>query len=346
MIERRTNPMNDRRTSLDAQKRIFDMRSLMRLAIWGGAAASALLLTVVIVHSNSSSQQMLTATSRATDAQASASARSERGPRALDTPEDARRLAEVLQSLAGDRDRILLRITALERSLEDVTGSIRREAAFASTPQPGPPNAPALPSGAAAAPQRDTRLAQVGSPPVKDQEPLPSTQVSQHVPTPRQSEPAQAQIGASAGTTGTTGTAEAPPPEPVTEPEAVKSGPEIGIELGGAPTFDAVRNLWSLTKRANGKLFDRMTPVVAVRESKNSGVELRLIAGPLASLEAAARVCAALTVGNRSCQLVPYVGQPLQGGQQAQAAREQERPSERKSVPAKPSTVSSHPTKD
>src|SRR4051794_20887215 len=198
MIERRTNPMNDRRTSLDAQKRIFDMRSLMRLAIWGGAAASALLLTVVIVHSNSSSQQMLTATSRATDAQASAPARGERGPRALDTPEDARRLAEVLQSLAGDRDRMLLRIAALERSLEDVTGSIRREAAFASTSPPSPPNAPALPSGAAAVPQRDTRLAQVGSPPAKDQEPLPSTQVSQHVPTPpqRQSEPVQAQIGA------------------------------------------------------------------------------------------------------------------------------------------------------
>jgi len=63
---------------------------------------------------------------------------------------EARRLAEQVQSLGADRDRLLARLETLERQFEDVTGAIQRDGGV-TTPQPATAAAPMpLPSGLSA----------------------------------------------------------------------------------------------------------------------------------------------------------------------------------------------------
>ena len=70
--------------------------------------------------------------------------------------------------------------------------------------------------------------------------------------------------------------------------------------------------LWASTKGSNAALLEGLHPVVATREnSRTKAVELRLIAGPLANVEAAARLCAMLTAARRYCQPVAFEGQRL-----------------------------------
>ena len=52
--------------------------------------------------------------------------------------------------------------------------------------------------------------------------------------------------------------------------------------------------------------------MVAVREnSRTENAELRLVVGPLANVERAARLCASLSAGRRYCQAVAFEGQRL-----------------------------------
>ena len=80
-------------------------------------------------------------------------------------------------------------------------------------------------------------------------------------------------------------------PQPWTRPEPPK--PELGVDVGGAVTFDGLRALWVSTKGNNAALFEGLHPIVAVREnSRTKATELRLIVGPIANVEAATRLCA------------------------------------------------------
>ena len=60
---------------------------------------------------------------------------------APDRDAESRRLSEVLGALVADREQLVARIGAIERNLEDVTGSIQRQAAAAAAA----PSAPAPP---------------------------------------------------------------------------------------------------------------------------------------------------------------------------------------------------------
>src|SRR5262249_18722737 len=61
-----------------------------------------------------------------------------------------RRLSAALETLNADRDRLFTRVTALERELENVTGSIKK---LAAAPPPAPVVAPPSLPPAVAAPQ-------------------------------------------------------------------------------------------------------------------------------------------------------------------------------------------------
>jgi hypothetical protein len=67
---------------------------------------------------------------------------------------------------------------------------------------------------------------------------------------------------------------------------------EFGVDLGGGRNIGALRELWSVARAHHADL-GRLQPVVAAHDHKG-GVELRLIAGPLANAAAAARLCASL----------------------------------------------------
>ncbi len=112
---------------------------LIRLGIWTSLATIAMFVAMVAAYTETGVRRI--AGLFATEAPAGP-----RGPnpqlavRQFDPELEARRLNEQVRILAADRDRLLARVTTLERSLDDVTGSIPTN-----TPAPAPRPAAAPP---------------------------------------------------------------------------------------------------------------------------------------------------------------------------------------------------------
>jgi hypothetical protein len=182
---------------------------------------------------------------------------------------ETKQLAETVKSLAVDRDRLLARLNTLERSL-DVTSAVPRM-----------PEAP------------PASLQQVGMPePVTVQTVMPR-------PSP------QAQISAPQ-----TQAAVTPEPAATTTTPATPARAEFGIDLGSATTVEGLRVLWTNARSKYGGLLEGLRPVMTVRDhARPGGVELRLIAGPVANAAAGARLCNAMI--GAVCQPAVYEGQRL-----------------------------------
>jgi hypothetical protein len=113
----------------------FNLLDLLRVALWGIAAAGALTFTAFTASSDAGTDRVLFAL-----------AQIQAGP--APAKKEAELVGEALRVLAADRDRLQTRIAALERNLEDVTGSIARipdnipsvppVQAPAASPEPGP----------------------------------------------------------------------------------------------------------------------------------------------------------------------------------------------------------------
>jgi hypothetical protein len=114
--------------------------------------------------------------------------------------------------------------------------------------------------------------------------------------------------------------AAAPPPTRVanlpeaSDPEGKSRIVDFGLDIGGATTFDGLRALWNSVRNSTADLFEDVHPMVAVRENKSRGVDLRLVVGPIASSEAATQMCATLLAARRFCQMTIFEGQPLPQG--------------------------------
>ena len=115
----------------------FDLRALLRLAIWGCAASGALMVAVISAYSTAGSQRTAAAAPPRDPPQLPA-VTAQLVTRAADMENETRRLSETVQALTADRDRLLARVASLERSLEDVTGSIKRQAAAVLAPPTRP----------------------------------------------------------------------------------------------------------------------------------------------------------------------------------------------------------------
>jgi hypothetical protein len=200
--------------------------------------------------------------------------------RADDAENATRRLAETVLALASDRDRLAERIALIERGLQDLTGSIRRQAAAS------------LPS----APAASAPLAATPAGPVAEAPPLPQSRLQAAAAEASPPEPAARVAGVAA--------TEASEPGPVAKVE-------FGIDVGGAANFDGLRALWLSTKQVSDELFDGLRPLVSAHENRSRGVDLRLVVGPLASTEVATRMCAALLAARRTCQMTTFEGSPL-----------------------------------
>src|SRR6266851_1871583 len=100
----------------ETRERTFDMRSLRRLAIWGGSASLALLVAVIASYSDASSRR------------ATAQKLAETPTRVAEIDAEQRRLADTVRVLATERERLAARLDGLERNIEDMTGSTKRPA--------------------------------------------------------------------------------------------------------------------------------------------------------------------------------------------------------------------------
>jgi hypothetical protein len=194
---------------------------------------------------------------------------------------EGRKLAETVRVLTADRERLMARIAALEHNVDDITSSISRvERAARAAPPPAEPSPPPVMS---TVPQT--------APPTKPSEDDVTSSVGKPEAPPSESE-AQAVPGNA-------------PPNPVTKRQ-------FGLDLGGAPSEDALRALWTTALRRHAALIQNLRPVVLTREHpRGGGVEYRLIAGPIANAAKAARFCAAITGTGGVCQPAMYEGQKL-----------------------------------
>lgn len=265
------------------QEPIFDMRALRRLAYWGGAATVALLLAVLASFSDQSG--------RRPEANAANGDPAKKADGTGRPDPELRRVSEVVHMLAGDREQLAVRVGALERNLEDLTGSIKRQEAAAAGATPAPLPAAAAPAVPAPAPVAATPVAG---------EPLALTPKATAAVRP--SAPAAEASKERAVTTLTPGS----------EAAAELGHGEIAVDVGGATNFEGLRTLWTSTKGTGIALLEGLYPVVAVRENnRTSSPELRLLVGPLPNVETAARLCAGFASARRYCQPVAFEGQRL-----------------------------------
>jgi hypothetical protein len=117
----------------------FHMGRLVRMASWGIGAAAALFMAVLAAVSNHGSPRLAVLVASLTG---SAPSGERHAVKAAETPAarpgtgaaaspqttaEMLRLAEQVRQLTADRDRVQQRLNLVERNLEDVTGSIKRQ---------------------------------------------------------------------------------------------------------------------------------------------------------------------------------------------------------------------------
>jgi hypothetical protein len=265
----------------DVEPPQLGMQTLWRLAIWGGVATFALFVaaTSAFFSSPGSHRQAAAAAGQVTTLQASpAQGAAQPGtpagdfaPRSSETAEETRRLAQAVRALAVDRDEALSRIAALERNVDGVTGTIKQD-----RPPTSPPAATLPPPSPSAA---------VGAKPDA------------------RTEPSAAPVTEAASDPGDQTAAAAPNPVGVSAPAAFVAGAAgLGVDVGGAINYEGLRTLWRSTKNSDPALLEELFPAVTVRENgKTHGAELRLVVGPIADPEGAARLCTTLAAAHHYC---------------------------------------------
>lgn len=273
-------------------------RGLSRLMVWAGIALLAAATALFAARSETGRQRIAQIAAPAPAVPAPVARRPE-APRPAATDPllvyETRRLAEQVRQLAAEREVLAERVAAMERSVGDVTASVPRAAAA------GPPARPAvrvIPTGPATAPPDQAQPAQVppASPAAPDLAPSVPETAASSAPT----------------------TAPAPAPPPATaapSPEAQESTTirtEFGVDLAGDQSVDDLRSRWQQLRAQHGPVLEGLRPVVAIQEgSRPGGVELRLVVGPLSNANAAARLCATLSLAGVNCKATIFDGQRL-----------------------------------
>ena len=133
------------------------MHGLWRLVVWGSTAATALLIAVLSSRGVVGSQRAAVAASTLNSGTVAIVQPVQMPPQAAARAFDAqaaetKKLADAVRDLTADNDELKSRLAVVEHSVDDVTGSIERQAkATAAPPWPdsGPP-VPATPAAIAA----------------------------------------------------------------------------------------------------------------------------------------------------------------------------------------------------
>ncbi|WP_439576158.1 hypothetical protein [Phreatobacter sp.] len=207
---------------------------------------------------------------------------------------ETRRLADEVRRLAAEREALVERVAAMERTVGDVTASIPRQPQGQQRPvrriemQPPDMEAPDAPPAGAAAPASPAAAA------------VPPGSAPQTAPLP-QPHPAAPAAPAQA---------EASPTAAAQHSTAMRT--EFGVDIAGDVSIEALRVRWQQFRNQHGPILEGLKPVIAIQEGGRPGtVELRLIAGPLSNANAAARLCATLSTAGVNCKPAVFDGQRL-----------------------------------
>lgn len=297
---------------------------MWRLGSWGVAAVGAVTLAVL---ASQYEIQLRRDQSTATDALNRQEQQLQRLTK--EAQAENRRLLQAIDTLNSDRDRLFTRMTSVEKTLEMATGSILARQTLPSIPPREPPPQIAIPATQPAPPPSTTSELKVASPPDLPTIPTKPIESATIDAAKTATAPAPARAAESAAIpsavpepmpAGAQSATKAPEPaSPVQMAAITPSAAEVatpvtrtefGVDIGTANSIDGLRALWrSLSKMPS---LNGLRPIIAVRERSNGlGMQLRLVAGPLTDAAAAARICANMAEGKRSCETSVFDGQRL-----------------------------------
>jgi hypothetical protein len=212
-------------------------------------------------------------------AQTQATSPNQPASRSLDSDYVLRQLAQTVRGLMEDRDRMAKRLAAVERNVDDMTGSISQQIEAVKAPTASP---------------AVSWLATATTPLIAAPERLPPSGWDT-APRPSSSPPSSS-----------------PPSALQPLPDAAAANGAYGAEIGSASSIKALHARWEGIRSAHLQIFDGLTPVVALRENPRSHkTELRLVVGPLGNAAAAAQLCASLMAVQLSCLPTMFDGHNL-----------------------------------
>jgi hypothetical protein len=248
-------------------------QGLWRQAGWGLATAAALSVALLSSRDDMAPQWLAGMLS-------SLHAR-ELGAHSFDAETAARQLAQALRSLADDRDRLAIRLNAVEHEMRDLSGTIKLQIDAAKTD--------AIKTAKQAPPWPDS------APPV----PMTLADVAVMV---KRISPAPGSAADSATNTAEQALADA----------SGSLGQAYGVDLGTASTIKTLHQRWATLRTAHPQLFEGVQPVVSVKQNARTGrTELHLIVGPYANAESAAQFCDYVVPFHVNCQPAMFDGSRL-----------------------------------
>jgi hypothetical protein len=303
MAAKLPSPAAETPVIVDPASRRGKMQAVWRLCCWGIGTAVAITLVVLASQTETGSQQLQFAFARAHEPE-QPQAVAVVPPRVVLDEATSRRLADAVRALTADRDRLNSRLASLERSFNDMTGSIKTvmqanvAAQNAKAPKQTEPEktlAPIISAPAASAPEiappPAPQTASVRPPPVAEPPPA-EIQTQEFVPLP------PVRVASTA------------PSDPASEPQ-VPAKIEYGIDLGSAASMDAARGEWLKAKANYGPLLTGLHPVASLRQRASGGSDYRLVVGPFASAIAASRMCAKFNAARIACRTAKFTGEDL-----------------------------------
>jgi hypothetical protein len=308
-----------------AEEDEFDRRTLWRLGSWAAVSVGAVAVAFTAAHWNVNLRRDQTALASLLKQSQQVQWIAKEGQN------ETRRLAAAVDTLNGDRDRLYSRVTVLEQDLDSVTGAVSRQAA-----RPGPVAWPEVSMPPVLTIPDPVHAGSTESPPAGSHPKLAAAKPAPaHVPAVAPvATTAAAGLPANDGKsaqkkTDVTGATSPPKAEPhltkiaslspPTEIEAtsvaaekIVERTEFGIDIGNANSVEGLRALWRGATKSHAALLASLEPIIVVRERHDGlGMRLHLVAGPLADAAAAAKICAGLIEGKRSCETTIFDGQRL-----------------------------------
>lgn len=307
--------------SLLAEEDSFDRRILWRLGTWAGCAVG--LLTVAVLTSQSSNNLRR---ERTAYAEMSRQAQQIQWT-AKEAQDEARRLAAAVDTLNGDRDRLYSRVTVLEQGFDSVTGAINKQpggAMSSSPPSLAPPviAAPATVTDSSQASEKkgDVRPDQKAdtaaialTPPAKPAPLKPPAKADPLSDSKSASEvDAKPETGDKKDAPLVTSSATALPDIREASASQPVQRTDFGVDIGTANSVEGLRALWRGAQATQGTILKGLQPIIVVKERTDGfGLQLRLVAGPIANAAEAAKVCARLIANKRGCETSVFDGQRL-----------------------------------
>lgn len=297
-------------TKSAAAKPPFTMRSLWLQVGWGLAAVAAVFVAVLSTRDELAMQRVaaLLASFGLTPLQT---------PQQFNAEAAARQLAQAVHVLADDRDRLANRLAALERDIDDMTGSIKKQIeavkAAKSEPPPWPDDAPPTPM----TPADIAAMIKQATPPETTGvlSPSPSSPAgagSPNASSPSLPSPSQTVAATAPDAPNIQTAAASPSSAEAAAPAAAAPAAPYGADIATAATMKTLRARWAWLRAAHPAIFDGLRPLVSVKQNgRTSRTELHLVVGPYASAEAAMQFCDFVIPYHLTCQPAMFDGSRL-----------------------------------